>query len=125
MSKRLLSAVCLLAVLVGRADAAALSTAAVTVEFNDRAECVIVNTSQRPIVVRSLELIGFLGDVFADATNVELAPRRTLKIFARSREHGSGNDPMFCQAQIGGPARSARLTICTGPEFERCTTVLD
>jgi len=125
MSKRLLGSALLLAILAGTSHATTLSTAAVAVEFFDRAECVILNAGQRPIQVRSLELIGNFGDVFANTKNVELAPRRTLRIFGRSGEHGSGNDPMFCQADIGGPARHARLTICAGPSGGRCAVVLE
>ena len=125
MSKHLLGTALLLAVLTRTAHAATVSTAAVTVQFNDRAECVIVNPGPRPVLVRSLELIGFFGDVFADGANVELGPRRTLRVFARGKQHGAGSDPMFCQADVAGPARSVRLTICTGPEFESCTAVLE
>lgn len=107
------------------AGAATVSTAALEVQFLDRAACTLVNVGQRPVRVRSLELIGFLGETFASLEGIELAPRRTLQVFVRGREHGVANDPMFCQAGVDGSARQVRLTICTGAEFGRCEAVTD
>lgn len=105
--------------------AATVSTAAIPVEFVDKAACTLVNVGRQPVLVRSLELIGVFGDVFAAKEGITVAPRRTLQVFARGREHGFGNDPMFCQADVGGNAKQVRLTICTGPDLGRCDTVMD
>jgi hypothetical protein len=107
------------------ACAATVSTAGIPVEFVDAAKCTLVNVGRQPVQVRSLELIGFFGDAFASFRGVELAPRRTLQVFARGREHGVGNDPMFCQAEVGGSARQVRLSICTGPDLGPCRAVTD
>lgn len=104
--------------------AATVSTAAVIVEFLDGAACTLVNVGRAPVLVRSLEMIGFFGDTFAAKKNITLAPRRTLQVFVRGGEHGSGNDPMFCQADVGGLARATRLTICTGSK-RLCETITD
>lgn len=123
MLKQTLATTFLILGLAGSAGAATVSTAAVPVEFFDQVSCTLVNVGRQPLVVRNFELIGFFGDVFASRAGIELAPRRTLRIFARGREHGSGNDPMFCQAEVSGSARQARLTICTGPDLGRCEIV--
>jgi hypothetical protein len=125
MSTRLVTAALLLALLAPAAHGATLSTAAMKVEVNDRAQCVIVNVGKKTILIKSLELIGFRGQAFAEIENTELDPRRTLSISVGPNQHGVGDDPMFCQAEIGGPAKSARLTICTSPSFGPCSMVLE
>jgi len=107
------------------ARAAVVSTAALTVEFNDKAACILVNVGRKPVRVRSLELIGFFGDTFAEAGEFDLAPRRTRSVFVAGREHGFGNDPMFCQVEIAGSPKQVRLTVCTGEDGGRCGTLTD
>lgn len=125
MKKWILPVLALTLATASPAGAATVSTAGLQVEFFDRAACTLVNVGRQPVKVRALELIGSLGDTFASIEDIELAPRRSLQVFVRGREHGSGNDPMFCQAEVGGSAKQVRLTICTGTDIGPCNTLTD
>jgi hypothetical protein len=107
------------------ARAAVVSTAALPVEFQDKAACILVNVGRKPVRVRSIEIIGVFGDTFAAAGEFDLAPRRTRSIFVAGRQHGFGNDPMFCQAEVAGGAKQVRLTVCAGEDGGRCGTLTD
>ncbi|MEW6270506.1 MAG: hypothetical protein AB1689_14540 [Thermodesulfobacteriota bacterium] len=126
MAKASVTALALAVILAaGTARAAVVSTAGLLVEFQNKAGCILVNVGSKPVRVDSIEMIGVFGQVFASAPGFDLGPRRSRVIFVPGREHGSGNDPMFCQAKVAGTAKHVRLTICTDDQIGPCRTVTD